>query len=352
MTEYYRAQKNKSYIDKLFEILEDMPGFYKDYIMAISSDVLSVSSKLGYARDVQDFFQYLEDNNPYFKEKGKKNFTISDMELITKTDANEYAASLLSSTKTGKAGYASKTITRKIAAVSSMYMDLQRLDKIAENPFAVVKRPKEKAHHVIYLTESEQKKLIDAARFGKGLTDKQLQYHVPERDVVILSMFLDTGIRVSELVGLNVSDLILDNCSMVVTRKGNKTQELFYSDETKELLEEYLDFREEQLRGLASPALFISFRDAKLGSRLGVKGVENMVKKYAKIAVPLRADKISPHKLRSTFGCTFYANVPDLLLLKDIMGHESVTTTTIYAEAAAIKRKENRNFRQNMKENE
>lgn len=347
----YRAEVRKSDTDKLFAILERMPSFYRDYILSIDPNLLSVASKLGYTRDMEDFFRYLEENNPYFHEKGMKNFTLADMALLTKNDVNEYNVNLLRSTKSGHAGYESKTIVRKLASASSFFNEMVRLDKLKENPFSAVRRPKDKKHPPIYLTEKEQEQLLYSVRTGEGLSKQQLIFHSPERDLAIISLFLDTGIRVSELVGLDVTDLILEKSSMVITRKGGKVQEMYYSDDTKELLEEYLKFREEKLKGRYSSALFIALWTGYLGNRLTIRSVETMLDKYVRIALPMRAGTISPHKLRSTFACTYYAETGDLLLLKDVMGHESVTTTTIYAEAVQEKQQQNRNFRRNFSGN-
>lgn len=344
----YRAEIAKTNTDKLFEILDRMPSFYRDYILSIDTNLLSTASKLGYARDMEDFFHYLEDNNPILHEKGMKNFTLNDLAQLTKNDVNEYNVSLLRFTKSGQAGYESKTIVRKLASASSFFNEMVRLDKLKENPFSAVRRPKDKKHPPIYLTEKEQGQLLHTIETGEGLSKQQLIFHAPERDLAIVSLFLDTGVRVSELVGLDTTDLILEKSSMVVSRKGGKIQEMFYSDDTRDLLEEYLRFREEKLKGQYSPALFIAlYPHNYLGNRLAVRSIEAMLDKYVRVALPMRAGTISPHKLRSTFACTYYAETGDLLLLKDVMGHESVTTTTIYAEAVQEKQQQNRNFRKN-----
>lgn len=343
--ENYKKSSKAMKSDILFTILDELPSFYKDYILGVPEDVMATSTRVEYARNVREFFQYLENCNPYFKEKGKKNITIADLKLITKTDANEYAAYLTTYKFQKKEGseeenYSSKTVSRKISAVSSMYKELIRLDKLNENPFSVIRRPKDKEHVIIHLTEKERKKLLDTAYMGTGLSNESLRFHDGIRDRAILALLLDTGMRVSELVGLDLSDIDMEECSAIILRKGGKTEEVFFSDSTKILLEEYMANRNGTLKSYSTPALFISRRY----ERLGVRGIEYMVKKYAKIAVPMKADKISPHKLRSSFAMAFYEKEPDLLLLKDILGHNNIATTTIYAKATKKKQKEMRNL--------
>lgn len=343
--ENYKKSSRKKKTDLLFDILNELPTFYRDYILGVPEEIMATSTRLEYARNVRDFFEYLEKVNPYFKEKGKKNITISDLSKITKTDANEYAAHLSAYTFQRKLNgeeehYSPKTVSRKLSAVSSMYKELMRLDKIKENPFTVIRRPKDKEHVIIHLTDTERKKLLDIAYQGTGLSEQALKFHDGLRDRAVLALLLDTGMRVSELVGLDMSDLDLEECSAIILRKGGKTEEVFFSDSTREILEEYIEYRNGTLKAYSTPALFISRRY----ERLGVRGIEYMVKKYAKIAVPIKADKISPHKLRSTFAMAFYEREPDLLLLKEIMGHSNIATTTIYANATKKRQREMRNI--------
>ena len=139
--------------------------------------------------------------------------------------------------------------------------------------------------------------------------------------MAIVALFLGTGIRVSELVGLNVEDVDFKNNSFVVTRKGGNRVILYLNEEIKEYLTVYIKYRETLLLPKDEKALFISIQKTRLTTR----AVENIIKKYSKIAVPLK--KITPHKLRSTFGTELYRTTGDIYVVADVLGHKDVNTT-------------------------
>ena len=152
-----------------------------------------------------------------------------------------------------------------------------------------------------------------------------------KRDVAMLSLFLGTGIRISECVGLNIDDFDFEQNAFVVTRKGGKEVILYLSDEVADALKDYLAERKEieALPGHEN-AFFLSIQRRRITQR----AVENMVKKYAAIAAPLKK-KISPHKLRSTFGTNLYRETGDIYLVADVLGHSDVNTTRKHYAAIA-----------------
>jgi site-specific recombinase XerD len=136
-------------------------------------------------------------------------------------------------------------------------------------------------------------------------------------------LFLGTGVRVSECVGLNINDVDLENNAFLVTRKGGNQVVLYFPPEVAEALAEYLMEREkvEALPG-HEEAFFLSMQKRRITQR----AVQNLVKKYAAIAAPLKP-RISPHKLRSTFATNLYNKTGDIYLVADVLGHSSVDTT-------------------------
>lgn len=334
--ESYAQEKKKKDAEKLIELLDIMPEFYKTYMYNIPENDLMYSSRVAYTRNVKEFFLYLIENHPDFKDKTIKSISLHDLSVLSIADANEYTVFLNN--------YSVAAISRKLAAVSALYEELIRLEKIKENPFAHIRRPKVKDHVIISLTEDERKRLMDVIITGEGLSKRELDFHNPLRDTALFSLFLDTGMRISEVVGINISDVDLKEHSIIITRKGGKTQEVFFSDETGEILEEYLQERLLDTRGIFSSALFLS-RDHE---RLSPRGIEYRLKKYVRIACPLKADKISVHKLRSTFAMRFYEATGDLELTRQILGHSSITTTSLYAKATKERQKAARNILQNL----
>ncbi len=144
-----------------------------------------------------------------------------------------------------------------------------------------------------------------------------------KRDFALLSLFLGTGIRVSECVGMNIGDVDMENNAFLVTRKGGNQVILYFPPEVAEALAEYMKEREETetLPG-HEDALFLSLQRRRITQR----AVQNLVKKYAKAAAPLKT-RISPHKLRSTFATNLYQETGDIYLVADVLGHTSVDTT-------------------------
>lgn len=321
--DYYLTRNNKN-LDTIERLLEnDLPSFCYDYFLAIDSQT-STLTRLNYAHDLKIFFYFLQEK----KFKGKKavlDFTLDDMESITSTDI-EYFLSFLSHYRySGKEHNCNdRAKARKLSSVRAMFKYLFNKGYISVDNSAKVATPKLHEKPIIRLDSSEVYSIIDAAESGNGLTSHQLAYHEKNkiRDGAILMLFLGTGIRISELVGLNDDDINFNDNSFVVTRKGGSKSILYFDDDVATALQRYLEYKEQHSEPLKGPSpLFLSNH----GTRITVRAVENMVKKYAKIVSPLK--KISPHKLRSTYGTQLYKATGDIYIVADVLGHKDVNTT-------------------------
>ena len=168
-------------------------------------------------------------------------------------------------------------------------------------------------------------RMLELAQSGENMTRQQKKFQklTARRDYAILSLFLGTGIRVSECVGLNISDIDLENNAFIVTRKGGNQVVLYFPPEVADALADYIKEREktETVQGHEN-ALFLSLQRKRITQR----AIQNLVKKYAVVAAPLKA-KISPHKLRSTYATNLYNETGDIYLVADVLGHTSVDTT-------------------------
>ena len=177
---------------------------------------------------------------------------------------------------------------------------------------------------IIRLEPDEVAKLLDVVQEGDGLTEAQKKYHkrTQARDLAILTLFLGTGIRISELVGIDMDDINFSANEFSVLRKGSKQDILVFGDEARSALLDYL-LERERITPQAGheEALFLSLQNR----RISVRAVENLVKKYAQLVTPLK--NISPHKLRSTYGTTLYRETGDIYLVADVLGHKDVNTT-------------------------
>jgi site-specific recombinase XerD len=196
---------------------------------------------------------------------------------------------------------------------------------ITTNPSLLVDLPKLKERAIVRLEPEESANLLDEVESGESLTDRQSAFHEKTqlRDLALVSLLLGTGIRISECVAIDISDIDFTNNSFRITRKGGDEAILYLPEEVVDILKEHI--RDRAKTAAARPedadALFLSLRK----TRLTVSTIEKMLKKYATGAVPLK--NISPHKLRSTYGTNLYRETGDIYLVSDVLGHKDVNTT-------------------------
>ncbi|MDR0221440.1 MAG: tyrosine-type recombinase/integrase [Lachnospiraceae bacterium] len=214
--------------------------------------------------------------------------------------------------------------SRKLAALKSFYNYFFRNELIETNPAAQVPMPKKHEKEIVRLDIDEVAILLDNVEDGEKLTKSQLHYHEKTklRDVALLTLLLGTGLRVSECVSLNINDVDFNNNGLKVTRKGGYESIVYFGDEVCNALHDYMEKRDKMTTQPGhEDALFLSLQNR----RLTVRAVENLVKKYAKIATPLK--RITPHKLRGTYGTALYKETDDIYLVADVRGHKDVNTT-------------------------
>jgi site-specific recombinase XerD len=316
-----RNINNLQTIDRLLE--EELPSFCADYFLAIDS-LTSTLTRLNYAHDLKIFFNFLREKK--FKNYNSvKEFTLSDLESVTNNDIELFLSYLSRYTYGGKQHTCNERAkARKLSSVRAMFKNFFNKGLIAVDNSAKVSTPKLHEKPIIRLDGNEVFSIIDTAESGNGLSPHQMVYHEKNkvRDSAILILFLGTGIRISELVGLNNQDINFKDNSFIVTRKGGSKSILFFDDDVAAALQRYLDYKEQSLSVTDPQApLFLSSQN----KRITVRAVENLVKKYAKIVSPLK--KITPHKLRSTYGTQLYKATGDIYIVADVLGHKDVNTT-------------------------
>ena len=192
-------------------------------------------------------------------------------------------------------------------------------------------------HDVIYMNPEQQATFLENLQDGKHINtlNKPAEYDeknvINIRDIAIVSLFLGTGIRISELVGANLDDLDFSDFSLIVTRKGGKIQKVYFSDDVTDALNFYLtNSRPYLLKGKEHPALFISQRR----ERIAVRSVQALLKKYTKYtSEDFDIRKITAHKLRSTFANNLLEETSDIFLTADSLGHSDLSTVQKYAKA-------------------
>lgn len=322
---YHKQQAQKNAL-RLRELTEPLPPYVKDFFRGIEQ-VTESRTRIAYAYDLTVFFRYLHENNYYFSKKEIKDIKLRDLEELRPMDIEEfldyvkvYSSEATNNTRTNELS----SIKRKLATLRSFYKYFYMRELIKYNPVELVKMPKLHEKNIIRLDGDEVEELLDHVETGEKLTKTQKAFHDKSkvRDLAILTLMLGTGIRVSECVGLNINDVDFKNSGIMIHRKGGKEVTVYFGEEVEQALLEYLNERKMIIPETGhESALFLSSQK----KRLCVRSVENMVKKYTQ-TVTLNK-KITPHKLRSTYGTNLYKATGDIYLVADVLGHSDVNTT-------------------------
>ena len=320
----YHEQLMKKNILRLREFTKNLPPFCREYFLG-TAQTISSRTQLAYAFDLKVFFEYIHQ----FK-NGYQNIEITEYELpildeITRKDILQFLEYLSYYEKDGKEfTNDERGKARKLSTLKSFYRFFYRNEMIKTNPAALVDMPKIHEKEIIRLDINEVAELLDMVENGDKLTKGEKRYYEKNslRDFTILTVMLGTGIRVSECVGLNLKDLDTEENRFKVRRKGGNESIIYYGEEVAAALERYLIQREHEIPCEGSEdALFLSIQK----KRMSVRAMENMVTKYTEKLNCLK--RITPHKLRSTFGTNLYRETQDIYMVADFLGHRDVNTT-------------------------
>ena len=319
--DFYNARNLKN-LDRIEKLKEELPSFVDEYFLGIENQT-STLTRLNYAYDLRIFFDYLLKKK--FCGKSMHTLSLADLEAVTATDIEKFLSYLSRYEFNGCwESCNERAKARKLSTVRALFKYFFIKEKIGVDNAAKVSMPKLHDKEIIRLEVNEIAALLDCADTGVGMSGHQRAFHAKTkvRDVAILSLFLGTGIRISELVGLNNEDIDLDTNSFNVTRKGGNRAILYFSDEVAYALSSYMQYKKQDKDVPEhESALFLSLKQ----QRISIRAVENLVKKYSKIVTPLK--KISPHKLRSTYGTQLYRETHDIYVVADVLGHKDVNTT-------------------------
>lgn len=308
--------------------VETLPALVKEYA-SYKAVIQNASEKTiaEYMLDLRMFFRFLKarDNKIQPDSEEFEKIDLRDVDLnyiknITVEDIYEflmYADNVRGNMASAK--------SRKLSAIKGFfkYLTVKRM-MLEENPAANIESPKRKQSLPKFLSLEESLMLLNAVK-----NDTASKTRV--RDYAIVTLFLNCGMRVSELVGIDINDVDRDLRSMSVTGKGNKQRIIYLNEACRQALDEY---RKERLSDkhlkADTPALFLSNRE----QRISVKTVQWLVYKYLDLA-GLESKHYSVHKLRHTAATLMYqsGNV-DVRVLKDILGHEQLNTTQIYTHVS------------------
>ena len=321
----YHEQEDIENTKRIRGILKELPPFCTDFFRGIEPRT-SARTRLAYAYDLKTFFDFLKQANPELKTKELRDFPLSILDEIKLMDLEEYMEYLkcYSTEKREDLMNTERGIMRKVSTVKSFYNYFYRTERIQNNPASLLQLPKIHEKEIIRLDVDEVARFLDEVEDGECLTEKQKSYHAKTklRDLAMMTLLLGTGLRVSECVGLNINDVDFRNGGLRIHRKGGKEVIVYFGAEVEYALQDYLSEREHIVPEEGSEeALFLSMQR----KRINVRSVEKMVKKYAQLVTPLK--KITPHKLRSTYGTNLYRETGDIYLVADVLGHSDVNTT-------------------------
>ena len=320
----YHEELNKKNIVHLRELLDTLPPFCSQYFRGMQ-EYTSSRTRIAYAYDLRVFFEYMHENNPVFQKKKIKDYPLEMLEQITRLDIEEYLEYCSFYIKDGKEYMNDERgKSRKLASLRSFYNYFFRNELIEKNPAALVPMPKLHEKEIVRLDADEVAILLDTVESGEKLTKQQLHYHEKTkiRDVALLTLLLGTGIRVSECVGIDLQDLDFKNNGVKVRRKGGYEAVVYFGEEVETALLDYLEKRNHIIPVSGHEnALFLSMQN----KRISVRAVEKLVKKYSSLVTNMK--KITPHKLRSTYGTSLYRETGDIYLVADVLGHKDVNTT-------------------------
>ncbi len=330
----YREEIDAKRILQIREICRELPQACSDFLRGIALTT-GTFTRLAYAIDLRTFFHYLHAERVAFADKKLTLWDDDDLARVSRSDLTaytEYLTYYFRSEDESSSDLPQKAlvnhdlaIKRKLCSIRSLYDYLFKSGRIATNVTLLVELPKIHEKPILRLDQQEMTRLLYQAETGEDMTkgQKRFQQKTAKRDFALLSLFLGTGIRVSECVGINLSDVDMENNAFLVTRKGGNQVVLYFPPEVADALAEYMEERKqiEPLPG-HEDALFLSLQRRRITQR----AIQKLVKKYAAVAAPLKP-KISPHKLRSTFATNLYNATGDIYLVADVLGHSSVDTT-------------------------
>ena len=342
----YQEQLNDERTERTRAMLKNLPLSCSDFINSIAMTT-SPLTRMAYTLDLETFCDYAHRELPSFAEKEPPEWTDADIDQFKAKDLHRYADYLTLYVRSDDSGDQDQPrmlrnhecgVMRKLSSLRSYFDYLFKAERIQSNIAALVSLPKLHEKPILYLINEEVDRLLAVASDGSPtLSDHQQKFHklTKTRDVAMLMLFLGTGIRVSECVGVNLDDLDFRLNAVLVTRKGGNQVILYFPQEVADALKAYLEERKTIKAAPESQnALFLSLQKKRMTQR----AVQIMVKKYCAEAVPLKK-RMSPHKLRSTYATRLYHETEDIYLVADALGHADVNTTRKHYAAMSDQRR-------------
>ena len=278
---------------------------YLDYLKVQRN--YSKDTIINYGSDIIKYFDYCKDKNIFFIN-------------ITYMEARGYLVYLYE-----ELNEKAVTVSRKISSLRSFYHYLKKNDLVEKNVFKLLNLPKKEHKLPMFFEYNELELLFDVPDINTNLG---------QRDILILELLYATGIRVSELVGINIKDINMNDNSICILGKGNKERIVYFEDIAKDALEQYLKHGRIELNKENSSKLFLNNN----GGELTTRGVRDILDRIIKKTT--MSKNISPHMLRHSFATHLLNEGCDLLSVQQLLGHETLTATSIYTHITNDRLKE------------
>ena len=353
----YHAQQTEKYTKKTQELLSELPDYctafinYKYYTM-------EPRSRCGYVQDLRIFFHFLKENNPTLKDINIKDIPLAFLDQLDQDDILEYLKWLGSYSIDGKY-YTNGNIglKRKLASLRTFYKYISsQKGMITNNPAIKVDLPKLNKPNIRILEDWEREDFLELFEYkyqealekiettpqNKLLLQDKSSPAIIKRNKAIFYVLIGTGLRVSELVGLDLNDIKEETGRVNIIRKGGNHDYVILSEEVIDVLYEYIhDFRSMLARkDCQTAALFISQKK----TRLTVRSIERMISSYADEAFGTNHG-LTPHKLRATYGTQYYAATGDIASTADVLGNTVEVARKHYVNQSAFSKEKMRSMK-------
>ena len=330
MAQQYQNDLRLSLDKKVDEIVGQLPDFASSFFKDLKIIGKSERTRLEYAYDMKRFFDFIG-NQSGFRNVALKSLKATEiLDVLTYDDIQEYLDTLNTHPITDKHGKTREVLSspsskaRKISSLRSFYKYYFKKGKIHSNLSDLMDLPKIPDRNIVVMDKEQVQRILSAVSDTSGMADGERIRHekIIKRDYAIMMLFFGTGIRVSELVGIDLPDIDFYNASLMITRKGGDEDVVYFGPEVEEAIADYVDSdRSALLAGKEETALFVSMQH----KRMSVRSVQLMIKGYAEKA-GLNM-KVTPHALRRTFASQVYSNTSDIYLVAEALHHSSVETT-------------------------
>lgn len=322
-SEYYTklAEEKKK---KVYQLKSKLPKYTHTFVNQCELDY-QPNTVIAYTEDLITFFLYIIEKNPLCKNYQIQDIPIEMLDQLTFEDINDYQAFLSYNDGDNLHSSGQNGIARRMATLRNFYAFMVRNDYLKNDPtIRAAKGKRKKKDAIIRMDSDEVHELLHVVE-NTDLSSKRAKSASAKtnlRDVAIITLLLNTGIRVSECVGLDLDDVNFFENTITIVRKGGSTSVLYFGEDVRNTLRDYiLHERNSLVQNDEERALFIS----QMHNRMTVRSVQYMVKKYSQEAV--QGKTITPHKLRSTYGTALYKTTGDIYLVADVLGHKDVNTT-------------------------